>query len=155
MCAIVDANVANQVFGHDRPEAGERFLRWIESGRGFLVAGGRHYDELLRSSEGFRNWAPEGLRAGSLIRASAEELVDRETEILGTELCRSDDAHILALALVSGARLLYSNDLSLQNDFKNQSLINYPRGKVYSTRIATHFASSHRDLLNRRDLCRV
>ena len=31
MCAIIDANVASEVFGTDRPEAGARFFDWINA----------------------------------------------------------------------------------------------------------------------------
>ena len=41
MCAIVDANVAYEVFGRDRPPAGERFFDWLSSPRGQLVVGGK------------------------------------------------------------------------------------------------------------------
>ena len=67
---------------------------------------------------------------------------------------KSDDPHIIALAQVSGARLLYSNDKSLQQDFKNKDLINNPRGKVYITNECRgNFSSGHKKLLVRRDLC--
>ena len=41
MCAIVDANVAYEVFGSDRPPAGKRFFDWQSSPRGQLVVGGK------------------------------------------------------------------------------------------------------------------
>lgn len=44
---------------------------------------------------------------------------------------KSDDPHILALARVSGARLLCSHDQDLHADFCNPSIISGPRGKVY------------------------
>ena len=153
MCAIVDANVVHQVFGDDRPEAGKRFLEWIENGRGLLVVGGKLYAELLQSSEGFRKWAPEALRLGSMVRENATVVDEREKEIYDDGLCSSDDSHVLALAQVSGARLLYSNDSALQKDFTNHTLINQPRGKIYSTRVNTSFSRSHRNLLDRQDLC--
>ena len=46
---------------------------------------------------------------------------------------KSDDPHIIALALVNGARLLYSNDLALQKDFRNAKLVSKPKGKIYTT----------------------
>ena len=46
MCAILDANVAGQVFGTGRPPAGAKFFEWIDSGRGRLVIGGRLRREL-------------------------------------------------------------------------------------------------------------
>ena len=61
----------------------------------------------------------------------------------------------LALAQVSGARLLYSNDLTLHQDFGNRDLINRPRGKIYSTHAGGQIQDSHRRLLRRNDLCRV
>ena len=66
---------------------------------------------------------------------------------------KSNDSHVLALAQISGARLLYSNDTDLQQDFKNGGLINRPRGKVYSTRESQSFRDSHKTLLRRTDLC--
>ena len=67
---------------------------------------------------------------------------------------QSDDPHILALAVVSGARLLYSNDRLLQHDFKNPALINQPRGKVYSTLYNAAFNQAKRRLLRNAPPCR-
>ena len=154
MCAIIDANVAHEVFGSNRPEAGVKFFQWIESGTGRLVASGKLLEELNRTSA--REWARQALNAG-LIRRVHESSVNTRTEKLrNEETCRSDDPHVLALAQISGARLLYSNDAKLQQDFKNKSLIDSPRGKVYSTTLQNKdFRSSHKQLLGKRDLCRI
>ena len=42
MCAIVDTNVAYEVFdpNPERPEAGIHFFNWLTSPRGQLVVGG-------------------------------------------------------------------------------------------------------------------
>ena len=157
MCAIVDANVAHDVFGADRPEAGVKFFQWISSGNGRLVAGGKLLEELNRTSA--REWARQALNAG-LIRNVPETHVDARMEELRNEgAIRSDDPHVLALAQISGARLLYSNDRALQQDFGNRKLIDNPPGKIYSTHANKNpnkvFTSAHRKLLARRDLCRV
>ncbi len=55
MCAIVDANVVDEVFGEKRPPAGEKFFDWLTVGNGRLVVGGRLLEELDRSSEEFKN----------------------------------------------------------------------------------------------------
>ncbi|MDE0306934.1 MAG: hypothetical protein OXI87_18940 [Albidovulum sp.] len=47
--------------------------------------------------------------------------------------CESNDQHVLALARISGARLLYTNDQKLMDDFKNTELVSTPKGKVYRT----------------------
>ena len=46
-------------------------------------------------------------------------------------LCASNDSHIIALAQVANARMLYSRDQDLHQDFTNLALLDRPRGKVY------------------------
>ena len=155
MCAIVDANVAGEVFGPSPQPAGEKFFEWINKGSNRLVAGGKLLEELSRSSEEFRVWAREARLAGKMMTASDIEVNAKTVELRREGMYRSNDPHVLALAQVSGARLLYSNDRALQQDFKNKELIDDPRGRVYSTRDSKDFKSSHRQLLGRRDLCRI
>ena len=153
MCAILDANVAAEVFRPNRPAAGVEFFNWIQDGIGRLVVGGKLLEELNRTSA--REWARQALNAG-LIRSVSASKVDTVTETLRNEdSCSSDDPHVIALAQVSGARLLYSNDKNLQRDFKNKTLIDGPRGKVYSTLKDQSFTNSHRKILLRKDLCRT
>ena len=153
MCAILDASVAAEVFRPNGPEAGVEFLNWIKDGAGRLVVGGKLLEELNRTSA--REWARQALNAG-LIRSVSARKVNTRTETLQNEgSCSSDDPHVIALAQVSGARLLYSNDNKLQRDFKNKTLIYGPRGKVYSTLRDQSFTNSHSRLLCRKDLCRT
>ena len=156
MCAIVDANVAHEVFGADRPEVGVKFFEWINSRNGRLVAAGKLLEELNRTSA--REWARQALNAG-LIRNMRDTDVNARMEELRNEgACRSNDPHVLALAQLSGARLLYSNDRNLQRDFRNKSLISNPPGKIYSTGERRNpnkeFRFAHKKLLGRNDLCR-
>ncbi len=153
MCAIVDANVAWEVFGTGRPEAGAKFFEWIDTGKGRLVVGGRIAEELGQSAR-FREWAKNAQLAGRLHTRSQGVVAERTEAIESQGLCTSNDAHILALAQVSGARLLYSNDQALQSDFKSSILIDTPRGKVHSTRENRSFTDAHRRLLSNRTLCR-
>ena len=149
MCAIVDANAANDVFGEGRTEAARGFFEWLAIGDGILVVGGK----LLRELEGTkcREWLPQAERAGRLVRADDND-VDRQTRYLqDNESCKSrNDHHVIALARVSGARLLYTNDAALQQDFKNRMLVN-PRGKIYATGVNDKFDKSKRALLRNND----
>ena len=154
MCAIVDANVVHEVFGSNLPQAGERFFDWIEKGSQRFVAGGKQLDEIEQGSEAFRKWASEAIGAGKMRVINKVEVDARTREIENKGGYESDDPHVLALAQVSGARLLYSNDGDLQEDFGNKNLIDQPRGKVYSTQVNKNFQRAHRDLLNNRNLCR-
>ena len=150
MCAILNANVADEVFGDLRPEAGAKFFEWLNSGPGRLVLGGRLRDELNKTSA--RNWLVQAVLAGR-VRSVSDTKVDARTKA-NKKQCKSDDPHVIALAQVSHARLLYSNDRKLHQDFKDKSLIDAPRGSVYSTFRVRSFSISHRRLLSRTDLCR-
>ena len=155
MCAIVDANVASEVFGSKLPPAGEKFFDWLNKGSGRLVVGGKLLEELEKSSADFRRWGQEAQLAGKMRIASKSEVDARTEQIQSEGAIRSDDPHVIALAQVSGARLLYSNDGNLQQDFKNKKLIDDPRGKVYSTRGDRSFQGSHDSLLKNKNLCRL
>ena len=74
MCAIVDANVAYEVFGSDRPPAGKRFFDWLSSPRGQLVVGGKLREELARDRR-FVQWLRSALRNGRA-RSVTDEAVD-------------------------------------------------------------------------------
>ena len=153
MCAILDANVAGQVFGADRPAAGRAFFDWFDSGRGRLVAGGRLLRELDRN-RAFRRWRLQAVLAGR-IELLNDEAVDRRTGELEQEnACRSNDEHVIAVAQLGGPRLLYSNDGDLQDDFADKGLIDHPRGKVYSTKERRDLRPEHQSLLANRNLCR-
>ena len=156
MCAIVDANVAHETFGgsHQRNEAGRRFFDWLRTGKGKLVIGGKLRGELMKLRS-FSEWAAQAVQAGIL--QSVDDVAVNE-EAYGLEsgnALRSDDAHIIALARVSGARLLYSNDQDLQEDFTDRRLVNQPRGKVFSTRQTSAFTAAQRNLLANKNLCRM
>ena len=60
--------------------------------------------------------------------------------------CKSNDAHVIALARVSGARVLCTQDSELEDDFKDRTLIDSPRGSIYKN-------ASHRHLLRHHGSC--
>ena len=153
MCAILDNSVVHKVFGENRSEAGEAFFNWINSGKGSLVVGGKLLEE-LDGTVAFQKWRTQAIQAGR-IRLVDDQDVENKTELLiKKETFRSNDQHIVALAQVSGARFLYSDDGDLHEDFKNDRLINRPRGVVYSTRNSDNLTPAHRNLLGRTDICR-
>ncbi len=155
MCAIIDADSAHEVFGSNRPEAGVKFFQWINERGGPLAIGGQLRGELNRSTRGFREWSKVAARYGWLMEIN-DDAVNRRTEELKAERAyKSNDPHILALAQVGGARLLYSNDGDLHTDFKAKRFVDKPRGKIYSTNEFKDFRESHKRLLERKDLCRT
>ena len=153
MCAIVDANVASEVFSSSPSPAGDKFLGWINKGSNRLVVGGKLLEELEISSPGFREWANQAELSGKMRIVNEDEVgaITEQIEQKGTHA--SGDSHILALAQLSGARLLYSNDQDLRRDFKDTRLIANPKGHIYSTLRSKNFTQSHRRLLGRTDIC--
>lgn len=159
MCGIVDANVAGEVFGGRPTPAGRAFFDWLNSGRGRLVVGG----ELLRELEGSRDftaWAKVATLAGRMTTLGREEVEARTRQIEHGAEHASNDPHVLAVAQVGGARLLFTNDERLEQDFKNRSLIDGPRGRVYHTRDIharndnKQVSRTHTRLLSGKNLCR-
>ena len=146
MCAILDNDVVHQVFGTRRPAAGLEFFRWVDSGRIHLVVGGKLRRE-LGANHAFKAWLQQKLNAGQATDID-DAAVDRVTAALvAAGSCRSNDQHVVALAQCSNARLLYSNDADLHQDFKNRMLIARPRGRIYSTLYGGDLQESHRRLL--------
>ena len=154
MCAIVDTNVYHEVFSTgSQSDAGKYFYDWLmRRNGGTIVSGGEHLRELNRIAD-FKRVFGERLQAGRA-RRIPDEAVDSETDRLRSEgTCSSNDEHVLGLARVSGARLLFTNDRDLQDDFGNRQIVRGTRGRVYTTRLSGNVRDVHRDLLRRRDLC--
>ena len=114
--------------------------------------------ELLRELSGYSNftdWLPGAIRSGR-VTVISDQAVDTETESLRAERnCRSNDEHVLALARLSGARLLFTNDNDLQDDFRDRSIIGGVQGRIYTTGRSTNVSRTHQALLRRRDLCDI
>ena len=153
MCGILDANSAHEVFGTSITPAGKDFRDWIDSVRGALVVGGKQLEELMRAaSVGFELWAEEAGRDGRLRRTDHDSVEAETARLRQSGDCKSNDEHIIALALVSGARLLYSHDKDLHSDFK--SLLTGLRGKVLPTGTSNNARQARRILLESEELCR-
>ena len=154
MCVILDASVVGEVFGSKRTEAAHKFFDWIHSGRGHLVIGGKVLEEPNKNSK-FKAWRQQATSSGRITEANEIEVNARTEKLKNENSCRSNDPHVIALAKVSGARLLYSNDVTLIKDFKDKNLIDQPRCKVYPTSGDGSFQNSHKRLLGQKNLCRT
>lgn len=156
MCAIVDINVVHELWQDSGNEAGQGFRSAVDKGKLPLVVGGSQYvRELKACNPRVWNWIAELQRSGKLTVIDNTGVDFREGTLKQErEACESNDHHILALALVSKARLLYTNDMDLIKDFGNKELIDSPRGKVYSTARTSDFNSSRKRLLSDQTLCK-
>lgn len=144
MCLIVDNNVASTSFFSNKEDNPYRLAyEWVRYGDGKLVIGGLLWDEYHdayndrkhsttdRADLVFDLW-----RDGRAI-IYPMEVVNKEESAVENE-CSSDDAHIIALARISGARVLCTDDPRLERDFKNRALVNSPRGHIYKNPSHSH-----------------
>ena len=163
MCAIIDNDVIHQLFGDDPTEPALYFLRWLSRRNGgIIVAGGRLHRELAQNPK-YLQFFTDRFGAGRA-RTVDNPLVDAEEETVRALRPRSNDTHVLALARLSGARLLFTNDEDLKRDFANPDIIPGTPGQIYTTNRGrrvrsyapqeiTRVTRTHRSLLRRTDLC--
>jgi hypothetical protein len=144
MCLIVDINIAHRVFRKEDPEFGPVHNALFSPKRiaAKLIYGGRLRREYA-ASESLRRIVAQLDRAGRAL-ASNDALIDSEEQaLIDQNACGSDDPHIIALARVTGTRLLCSHDQALHADFTDSGLINSPRGNVYQTPAHQHLIRRH------------
>ena len=152
MCVILDTSARDNVFGKERTAAGKQFFEWLETGQARLVVGGELANELA-SSWAFQKWAETAVSDGRITNFGKSE-VEKETHILSENWAgKSNDQHVIALARVSKARILYANDQLLCEDFKDPALITQPRGKIYPTGESQNARKHRRRLLNQTGPC--
>lgn len=150
MCVIVDANVAHSLFDSKKQTpAGKALLKWIEKGRS-IITGGQLTEELYQH-QSVKEWAKQNRRSGR-VKTYSHDNIKQQIKRLKQGPMQSNDSHIIALARVSRARLLYSKDQKLQLDFKDKKLIDKPVGKIYPYRKNTN--EIKRFLENNKALCK-
>ena len=154
MCGVVDNNVSSEVFGDGQTGAGKGFRDWIDGCRGSLAVGGALLDELAASGK-FREWYARNVQSGLILQIGRDRIAAVQGRLKREGRCKSNDTHVLALAIVSGARLLYTNDNLLMDDFRNRNVVPGPRGSIYTTRDHKDFRPAHKKLLRMKNLCRA
>ena len=125
MCtiAVVDTDVLWKVAPATHRHGDSDLRAWIHSRHGILAYSnnGKYYDELSHSR---RVWSLfEEYRRGQQATLICAARLERAEERLRNSPIRSDDRHILALALASDALVLCSNDGDLKKDFINADVL--------------------------------
>ena len=125
-CLIVDTNKLRWLTDTNE-EISQIVVGLLKRQKGKLYIGGdlaREYPPNLRP------WLAEGIRAGWIVNVPVGK-VDQETAcLLDRHVLKSNDHHVVALARVSGARVLVSCDGDLRDDFRDRNLISQPPGKL-------------------------
>ena len=124
MCvvAIVDADVL-PVLASRRGLGDALLLSWIKRRHAVLAfpSTGQYFTEIGKNRavmELIRRYD----QGGQLRKISVAELSDANDQVDGKSP-RSNDSHVLALALASGATVLCSNDGKLRSDFKDRNIL--------------------------------
>ena len=145
MCLIVDANAASVVFA-----PGSAVRVWLNGPKGNprLCVGGKLTRELARVEQA-RKFLVDLNRAGRLRTISGEAIQEHERQLQSAKILRSNDVHVLALAIATGARTLATFDGNLSDDFKDPRIINKPRGRIYRN------PNEHKHLLRHTKSCGV
>ena len=141
MCLIVDNDVGQTFFSSQRGDPYYPALDWIRRKDGRLVVGGRLWIKEFHGTQR-ANLVQSLEQAGRAIIYPAS-VVDAEEDAVKMD-CKSNDAHIIALARVSGARVLCTLDGALETDFKNRALVNSPEGHIYKNPSHRHLLRHHR-----------
>jgi rRNA-processing protein FCF1 len=141
MCIIADANVLGDL--NTPSEDGEPVMNWLLKGRGALIIGGYLKRELERSRKLCATLVVLD-QAGRLHRLNDEKVKGVAEKI--EKGCCSDDSHVVAAAIISGCRLVFTKDQALHKDLKNKDIIN-PSASIYQSK-------SHKHLLTDCD-CKV
>lgn len=137
MCAILDANYFHK-FRDPNNDDLEPVRKWLRNGYGRIVYSDSEKNKKEWKKGGMERWIKERSRAGQFrliskgVREKANELKD---------IIKSDDPHIIALALIAKVKVLVFDDNKLIQDFKEH----VSQAKVHRTK-------SHKHLL-RKDTC--
>ena len=130
MCAILDANTFNK-FRDPADEDMQPVWNWLENKNGKLVYANIPKFEEEWERGGMTHIRDQLMRAGQL-KLVSEGVQEKANELKGE--IRSDDEHIIALALIGGVKVLLSRregDRDLIINFKNREFVH---GKVYTTK---------------------
>jgi predicted nucleic acid-binding protein len=137
MCIIVDANCIHHLV--NRTESGKPVLQWLfnPKKKAGLILGGK-----LTKEVSIVSFLP------TLVELDRARRVHRVKESVVTAListleakCKSNDAHVVALALASRCNLVFTSDSKLHEDLKDHAPVK-ERISIYQTPDHSHLLTS-------------
>ena len=139
MCCIVDNSVVGELVSRRTPRS-KLFLK-LQLARKIRIATcgelKKEYGKHQAAIDFFVR-----VRRNNLLDDIDDEQIDAEKDlVVKAAQPKSNDLHVLALARVSGARVIATDDRALQEDIGNKKLLDAPRGKVFSNENQRHLFS--------------
>ncbi len=139
MCIILDANCFHKLLDPENQDM-LPVRKWLDNKNGKIVFSPtkKFEEEWMKGKmeKQLKTWRSKGK-----IKLADKTKVDKKSNELQRKI-KSNDPHIIALAMVAGVKVLISEDQNLHEDFKNKSLVG---GSIYQNK-------DHEHLL-RADLC--
>ena len=137
MCIVIDINTLSPVFNPTDQKHLEFLpvLKWICKDKGKIVFGGTKYNEELKRAHKYLRILRYLDAAGKVVRID-DNTVDNEEMRLNDQLTHRDfdDAHLVAIVIVSQCKVICTSDSRAHSFIKDQSL--YPkhvkRPSIYS-----------------------
>jgi len=158
MCVVIDMNVMNCVFNSNNQnhEQFKPVKDWILNGKGKMVVGGDTYFEELGKLAKFRKFYLALRKAGKVVVVKPEKDIDALETKLDASLSHKnfDDPHIVALLIVSGCKIICSNDARAFPYFQKKEW--YPKGRSLPKIYCDKSYSKHKEILtdnNMADIC--
>jgi predicted nucleic acid-binding protein len=153
MCIVIDMNVIGRVFDSNKNDSYkyQPVLNWILHQDGMLVVGGSTFFEELRKLTKYLKFYNILNKAGKVKRINDED-VDAKMEELIT-LCDHrdfDDPHIVALLIVSGCKVLCTEDKRSIPFVKNKAW--YEKNQKVPSIYNSSSYRNHRNILSTKNL---
>ena len=143
MCIIIDTNQAGNFCKAEAPYMA-MLMKWVNKG-GRIVCGKPLKKELFEVKR-MRGLIKEWERRGQLVEFDDGRIKTCEKKI--KDGCKSNDAHIVALAIESKANVIVTEDQDLIKDLKNHKLVGNEI-KIYKKPENARPARPHKDMHKR------
>ena len=138
MCIILDANMLSRFKKHADEDI-KPVWDWLRKENNKIAYSTTEKFKQEWTKGGGDNLMRELDRSKKLKSVSNECVLEKQKELEGK--IKSNDSHIIALAIVAKAERLVSSDRDLCTDFKNPNLVG---GKVYQNRSHAHLLRRYR-----------
>lgn len=138
MCLVIDINTISTVFnpGLENHDKYKPVLDWIINGKGKMVCGGSKYWDEFRLIGKYIKYFNQLNKAGKVVKVNDEDVDHKMNELM--TLCNDadfDDPHIVAILIVSGCKVICSEDARSYPYIKRREW--YPKGaaipKIYKS----------------------
>lgn len=131
MCLVIDMNVIPSVFNQESEHHTDYkpVFDWIIGGKGKMVCGGTKYWDEFKTMGKYLRFFNQLKKAGKVVKVNDGEVDIKMKELM--QQCSDpdfDDPHIAALLIVSGCKVLCSEDERSYPYIKDKSW--YPKGST-------------------------